>query len=640
MKRVFASPTGSIFTLLAAVSLGALAACGDAGSGNLSDTEVPGGASGGSGGSGSGTGSASGSGGGTASGGSGSAGSGSGSSGGGAGTSGDSDGGSAGTVTPAPIVTNVFATLKQGGDQMASFCSRGSTDKATTALCSASTKITGLADLQSALGLAFANPNGVNGAGGNPAFVLLGHSTSLSMNTISSANPRALLFSAPTAWVPADDPAMNGNGMGPPPGWEPPTGWTQPSNWTPPTFTGTMASWPPWDWGCVPTVAAAKVHSALLGSSPVHTMYGDDDDDDDDDGPVCFPSTISNPPTSSSVAMGFTRGTGIVEVAAAEPGTGALHFIAVHYTTADSAGGTASGSSDAGLVAPVITPPTAYGASSESNWTSWTAYDDSDLADTTLDCTHCHQPGGTGTTKQLRMNESGTPWTHTMSSWTAGGQALLGDFHTVHGTSEAYGGIPAGMIDKSEPMTLQLATGCDGCSAQPVNFDSTSIEHEVAASAPGQPANNATPGTSATWNKLYTTGLSNHTVVPYHDVKVTDPAKLATVAATYKATGSADMSHLMTADALTATLQTPPATMDANTLLQASCADCHNASVPTSLHRGLFDATNLAKMNRAMKDTAIARLQLTPADVKLMPPSNEHQLTAAQVQTLITLLQQ
>jgi hypothetical protein len=633
MKRVFASPTGSIFTLLAAVSVGALVACGSSGTGNLQDNEVAGGASGGSGSG------ASAAGGSTAIGGTGGSGS-SGSGTGGGDTSGGSDGGSPTTYAPAPVVTSVFATLKQGGDQMAAFCSRGSTDKASTALCSASTKISGLVDLQNALGLGFANPNGVNGAGGNPAFVLLGHSTSLSMNTISSANPRALLLSAPTAWVPADDPAMNGNGMGPPPGWEPPTGWTQPSNWTPPTFTGTMASWPPWDWGCTPTVAAANVHTAFLGSSPVHTAYGDDDDDDDD-GPVCFPSTISNPPAPSAVAMGFTRGTGIVEVAAAEPGTGNLHFIAVHYTTADSAGGTdPSGSSDAGLTAPVITPPTAYGASSEAGWTSWTAYDDSDLADTTLDCTHCHQPGGTGTTKQLRMNESGTPWTHTMSSWTAGGQALLSDFHSVHGTSEAYGGIPAAMIDKSEPMTLQLATGCDGCTAQPVAFDSTSIEQEVAASAPGQPANNATPGTSATWTKLYTTGLSNHTVVPYHDVKVTDPAKLATVAATYQATGSADMSNLMTADALTATLQTPPASLDANTLLQASCADCHNGNVPTNLHRGLFDATNLAKMNRAMKDTAIARLQLTPADVKLMPPANEHQLTAAQVQTLIALLQQ
>ncbi len=48
--------------------------------------------------------------------------------------------------------------------------------------------------------------------------------------------------------------------------------------------------------------------------------------------------------------------------------------------------------------------------------------------------------------------------------------------------------------------------------------------------------------------------------------------------------------------------------------------------------RGQFDATNLAGMTRAVKDTAIARLQLTDADVHHMPPESMHQLTADQVQ--------
>ncbi len=607
MKRRIASA----FPLVAVVSVAALAACGDAsGEGGLSDVFGPGGSS-----------AAGGTGDGGTSGGSSTASS----------TGSGSSGSGSGTAVPvdaaAPVVTDPFASLKSGANQMAAFCSRGSTDAASVALCKAPA-INGLTDLQSTLGLGFANPNGTNGFNGNPAFVLMGHSASLGISSISAANPRVVMMTAPSAWLPATNPAMNGDGMGPPPGWEPPTtGWTQPASWTPPTITGTMASWPPWDWGCTPTVAIAARGSLL--NSPIHTFYGDDDDDDDDDGPTCFPTTVSNPTPPSAVALGFTRGTGIVEVAAAEPTTGNLHFIAVHYTTTPTASDADASTSSAN-----------YGASSETNWTSWTAYDDSDLADTTMDCTHCHQPGGASTAKQLRMNETGTPWTHTMSSWTAGGQALLSDFHSVHGTSEAYGGIPSTMIDKSEPMTLQLASGCDGCTKQPIAFDSASIEQEVASSAPGQPASNATPGTSATWTKLYNQGLAAHIVVPYHDVKVTDPTALQTAAATYQATGNADMSNLLSADAKTATLITPPTTLDGPTLLQAACADCHNGNVSTNLVRGQFDATNLAGMTRAIKDTAIARIQLTSVDVHHMPPESMHQLTANQVQILKAVLEQ
>ena len=610
MQRTVASA----FPLLAAVCAAALAACGDAsGQGGLQDTVAPGGA-GGAGSDDGGSARTSGGGGSSSSGGSGGA------------NGGDAGAASGPVDATAPIVTDPFASLKSGAEQMSAFCGRGSTDAASVALCKSPT-ITGLTDLQSALGLGFAHPDGTNGFNGNPAFVLLGHSASLGLTSITAANPRVVMMTAPSAWLPQTNPAMNADGMGPPPGWEPPTGWTQPASWTPPTITGTMASWPPWDWGCTPVVAAAS--RSLLGDSPIHTFYGDDDDDDD--GPSCFPTTVSNPTPPSAVALGFTRGTGIVEVASAEPTTGALHFIAVHYTSAN----TAPAAADAGTAT-----ATNYGASSETNWTSWTAYDDSDLADTTMDCTHCHQPGGPSTSKQLRMNESGTPWTHTMSSWTAGGQALLADFHGVHGTTETYGGIPAAMIDKSEPMTLQLASGCDGCTKQPVTFDSASIEQEVASSAPGQPASNATPGTSATWTKLYTAGLASHTIVPYHDVKVTDPTKLAAAAATYQATGNADMSDLFTADAKTATLVTPALSMDGPTLLQAACADCHNGNVPATLVRGQFDATNLAAMSRAVKDTAIGRLQLTSADIHHMPPESMHQLTANQIQILKAVLEQ
>ena len=54
-------------------------------------------------------------------------------------------------------------------------------------------KITGLADLEAVLGLSI-DPNAGNGTGGNPGIVLLGHSESLVAKSVSSINPRAILF--------------------------------------------------------------------------------------------------------------------------------------------------------------------------------------------------------------------------------------------------------------------------------------------------------------------------------------------------------------------------------------------------------------------------------------------------------------
>ena len=62
--------------------------------------------------------------------------------------------------------------------------------------------IASLRDLQSALGLAFVNRNAIgqgnNGRLGNPAFTLVGHSSSLVARLTTTINPRALIFTPPT----------------------------------------------------------------------------------------------------------------------------------------------------------------------------------------------------------------------------------------------------------------------------------------------------------------------------------------------------------------------------------------------------------------------------------------------------------
>jgi hypothetical protein len=56
---------------------------------------------------------------------------------------------------------------------------------------------TSLAELLGLLGLAFHEPNGANGAGGNPAFALLGHSSALTARKVSTLTPTAFVFTPP-----------------------------------------------------------------------------------------------------------------------------------------------------------------------------------------------------------------------------------------------------------------------------------------------------------------------------------------------------------------------------------------------------------------------------------------------------------
>src|SRR4029077_20277911 len=105
-----------------------------------------------------------------------------------------------------------------------------------------------------------------------------------------------------------------------------------------------------------------------------------------------------------------------------------------------------------------------FTAKTESNWQSFTVYGDPDINDTPLDCLQCHQPGGTGTKRILRMQERQSPWTHWFHPQIDGGgptngapsdavigppgpptPGLLEEFLAAH-PNEDYGGIPAQAI--------------------------------------------------------------------------------------------------------------------------------------------------------------------------------------------------
>src|SRR5206468_967816 len=126
----------------------------------------------------------------------------------------------------------------------------------------------------------------------------------------------------------------------------------------------------------------------------------------------------------------------------------------------------------------------------EQDWTGLTIYEDEDLTNTAFDCTQCHQTAGGDTKSFLRMQERQDPWTHFFKADRLGGAALLADFHAAHGSAEDYGPIPAALIDKSDPSQLAGLVENNGGMIQPNEFQTLTIEAEVARSSPSQPALN------------------------------------------------------------------------------------------------------------------------------------------------------
>lgn len=453
----------------------------------------------------------------------------------------DGDLASGGSAAPAPgapagsndihdpeveVLPDAFASLTKGPEQLSKVCARGQQDKVTKALCGSARSITSVEDLQQALGLNFKDrSNGAaNGVNGNPAFALLGHSSSLVAREVSAINPRAFVFT-------------------PPPG-----------------------------------------------------------------GPQRMPGFV---------VMGFTRGEPFVEIAAEDPNSRKLSFYLVKFEPACEA----SHSCKPGdLLTPAV----------EKNWKSWTLYQDEDLTNTIVDCKHCHQPDGPSSKPMLRMQELKDPWTHWMRNDRPGGVALMQDYLRAHSGAEDYFGIPASLIQEADGRAMEDFVVGQGFGNQPNIFDSKRIESEVMSSSSQQPVLNDPKGQSSTWQRLYDAAASGQFIPPpYHDVKVTDPDKLAFATDSYRAvaegkapaSGLPDIRRVFLDSALEEMSMRPKASATGKEILVQACAQCHNGRLDQSLSRAKFDATKLDSMSAAAKSAAIARLELPSNDIKHMPPA-------------------
>jgi hypothetical protein len=153
-----------------------------------------------------------------------------------------------------------------------------------------------------------------------------------------------------------------------------------------------------------------------------------------------------------------------------------------------------------------------------------------------------------------------------------------------------------------------------------------------------QPVGNVPAGHSATWQASYDAAVAGQFIpVPYHDVKVTDPTKLARMTEVYQrflaktdAELTEDIRDVFLDSAMSDIGFAPPPHLDGRALLVQQCQQCHHARLDPTISRELFLVDQLDQMSRAEKDLAIERLKL-PIDTRLaMPPALFRTLTPEQ----------
>ena len=341
------------------------------------------------------------------------------------------------------------------------------------------------------------------------------------------------------------------------------------------------------------------------------------------------------------VAMGFVRGSQLVEVAAHDAQSNALNFYLVRFLQDCNASD--SGCTPGDLLTPAV----------ETNWRSVSVYGDEDLKNTVFDCRHCHQPNGPSATKMLRMQERRAPWTHWFRNNTnqPGGVTLVQDFQAAHGKSEDYAGIPANLLDTpaADPLVFEALVDNNSVSPQPNEFNTGKIEQQVRNSAPEQPVLNMPPGQSSAWQSIFAVAAQGNAIpVPYHDVKVTDPQKLATMTNAYQrflagslpAASLPDITDVLLDAALPDMGLTPSPGAQPQQILQQMCQRCHNANLDQTISRAHFDVTRLATLSRAEKDMAIARLTQPAGSTALMPPARFGWLSADDIAAVVSFLKQ
>ena len=340
-------------------------------------------------------------------------------------------------------------------------------------------------------------------------------------------------------------------------------------------------------------------------------------------------------PSEPPLAVAFTRGETMVEIVTRSRPSGELQFYAIAFTLPCSEA--ERGCSPGELLTSAI----------ERDWQRVDVYHEEELKNTAIDCRVCHQTEGLGTAKLLRMQELEISWTHWFDAQTRGGRALIADFHAFHGDAP-FAGIPGELITYAAGGLAAAFVRIGGSPIQPNEFKSKEIEIEVERVAPEQPANNQVRGRSETWQRLYEVALRAEAIpLPYHDVKITDPHKLARMQQTYAEYRAGRIARSALPD-IRDVLPDDPVVLaemgfmlderlEDRALLTAACGLCHNGRLDQSLSRARFHL-DLERLSPAEKQLAIERLRLPGHDLLAMPPRRIFELSDAARDRLVALL--
>jgi hypothetical protein len=436
---------------------------------------------------------------------------------------------------------DIFDGLPRGEEQLAALCARGHRDPVSLRLCAKpGPTIGGLVDLEAALGLAFRPGAMINGGGGNPSFVFLGHTTSLGARHVSAINPRVILHTNPAS----------------------------------------MAQVPP--------------------------------------------GTEKRDP--NFIAMAFQRGEQSAEIVARDPETQELRFFLVRFEQACNA----AGCSRFDLFGPAV----------EQGWAGVTVYEDVDVVNTPVDCLVCHQPGGPGTPKMLRMQERRTPWTHFFRIDRPGGEQMIADYRLAHDRNETYGGVPGRLVPASDPARLEGLVENEGFREQPNEFPAFTIDQETSRYG-------IQPEKSAAWAKRFEKVLAGKVIpMPYPAARASDPERLREAAIAYRGALAGeqppeqlpDFSALLRETALPMVSLRPRPGLDGEGVLRQMCQRCHNPALDQTLSRAAFDVTRLDSMPREEKEEAKRRLRLPPSSPRHMPPQRFGELSPGEIAAAVEAL--
>src|SRR5262249_53280114 len=151
---------------------------------------------------------------------------------------------------------------------------------------------------------------------------------------------------------------------------------------------------------------------------------------------------------------------------------------------------------------------------------------------------HCHQPDGPGTRKLLRMQERRAPRTPRFRNKKKQprGETPPSAFPAAPRRGD-HAGHPAHPLHTPPPAPppRQALVDNNSLSPQPNEFNTGRIEQEVQQSSGLQPEDNSQMGQSSTWQQIYSRAIQGRFIpVPYHDVKISDPSKLASLSEAYR----------------------------------------------------------------------------------------------------------